>query len=157
MSYAPSDLLDVVTLGLSEIASARRVSDGVRVVTHCMYPSNGLVEVTVRGGARTIVASDDGGAVGEAMSAGVPFKPADRQLAHLVRDQGLHLKDGIIYSPQMPIEAAPLAVLLVANAARDVAQWLYEHAKIKRTRDFRLLVAEFLQRTFDDRVAHTEE
>jgi hypothetical protein len=46
--------------------------------------------------------------------------------------------------------AIPAAVPLVANAAKEVATWLYEHKKIKRTRDFRKLLTEFLTRTFDD-------
>jgi hypothetical protein len=54
----------------------------------------------------------------------------------------------------MPLEAAPLAVLLVANASQEVARWLYEHTKIKRSRDFRTLLAEFLKSRFDDRVEH---
>ena len=41
--------------GLSEIATIKRVSDGVVVTTHCMYPSNGLVQVTsVAGDAQSL-------------------------------------------------------------------------------------------------------
>jgi len=68
------DLANLIGRNLDSIASIMRTSDGVRVTTHCMYPSNGLVQVTVRGGAETIVASDEGGAAGEALGAGIPFK-----------------------------------------------------------------------------------
>jgi len=154
MSFAPDNIPDALKWGLDEIATIRSVEDGVRVTTHCMYPSNGLVQVTVRGGARTIIASDEGGGVEEALSAGIPLKEYDRGLGHLVRDQGLFIKKGIVFTPQMPLEAAPLAVLLVANASQEVARWLYEHTKIKRSRDFRTLLAEFLKSRFDDRVEH---
>jgi hypothetical protein len=137
---------------LREMTAIKRVDDGLRVTTHCMYPSNGLVQVTVRGGVSIVVASDEGGALGEALAAGIPVKDYNRQLAHLVRNQGVHVKDGVIFAPPMPIEAAPLAVLLVANASQEVARWLYEHAKIPRTRDFKELLATFLKKTFDDRV-----
>jgi len=138
---------------LSEMTAIKRVDDALRVTTHCMYPSNGLVQVTVRGGANTIVASDEGGAMGEAMAAGIPIKDYNRQLAHLIKSEGVLLKDGVIFTPHMPIEAAPLAILLVANASQEIARWLYEHTKIPRTRDFKEMLASFLKTTFDERVA----
>jgi hypothetical protein len=138
---------------LREMTAIKRVGDGLRVTNHCMYPSNGLVQVTVRGGASTVVASDEGGALGEALAAGIPVKDYNRQLAHLVRNQGVLVKGGVIFTPPMPIEAAPLAVLLVANASQEVARWLYEHMKIPRTRDFKEILASFLKNKFDDQVA----
>jgi hypothetical protein len=154
MSFAPDSIPDSIRWGLNEIATIKQVRDGYRVTTHCMYPSNGLVQVMVRGGSRTIVASDEGAGVDEALSAGVPAKDYSRSLAHLVRDQGLFIKNGVVFTPQMPLEAAPLSVLLVANASQEIARWLYEHTRVKRTRDFKVLLAEFLSRRFDDRVTH---
>src|SRR5271154_6379798 len=119
-----------------------------------MYPSNCLVEVTVRGGQNTIVASDEGGAFGEAMSAGVPVRDYSRRVSHLVTEQGLLMKDGVIFTPSMPLHAAPLGVLLVANVAQEVARWLYDHTKVPRTRDFRVVLAEFLKRRFSERLSH---
>jgi hypothetical protein len=58
--------------GLDEMAVVKRVGYGVRVTTHCMYPSNGLVQVMVRGGVSTVVVSDEGGAMEEALAAGIP-------------------------------------------------------------------------------------
>jgi hypothetical protein len=55
MSYQP-DLANLIGRSLDTIASVTCAADGVRVTTHCMYPSNGLVQVTVRGGVETIVA-----------------------------------------------------------------------------------------------------
>jgi hypothetical protein len=153
MSYAPNDLASLIRNGLDEMALIKRVDDGVRVTTHCMYPSNGLVQVMVRGGVSTVVASDEGGAMGEALAAGIPTRDYGRQHAHLVKAQGILIRDGVVFTPQMPIEAAPLAVLLVANASQEIARWLYEHMKIKRTRDFKEMLATFLKKTFDDRVA----
>jgi len=153
MSFEP-DLRTLIGHGLGEIASIARASDGVRVTTHCMYPSNGLVQVLVRGGLETVVVSDEGGAVGEALSAGIPVKDYNRTLAHLIKDHGLSIKDGIIFTPRVPIKAAPVAVLHVANASQEIARWFFDHMKIKRTRDFRAMLADFLKRAFDDRVSH---
>jgi hypothetical protein len=155
MSFAPN-LMTVVSNGLSALASIERVEDGVVVTTHCMYPSNGLVRVTVRGSGDTIVASDEGGALGEALSAGIAVKHYDRTLGHLVKDHGLKFRESIIYTPRMDLEAAPLAVLLVANASQEVSRWMFDHVKIKRTRDFRSLLADFLTKRFDKRVFHNE-
>ncbi|MCK1686459.1 hypothetical protein [Bradyrhizobium sp. 145] len=151
---ANGKILEVAQHGLSQLASVKCVHDGIVATTHCMYPSNGLVQVTVRGGEETIVASDEGGAFGEALSAGIAVKDYDRSLARLVKDHGLILKAGIIHTKPVPIAAAPLAIVLVANASQEVARWLYDHVKIKRTRDFKALLSDFLEKRFDDRVHH---
>jgi hypothetical protein len=149
MSASSENLLTAVKLGLDETATIKLVGDGVTVNTHCMYPSNGLVRVVVRGGADTLVASDEGGAVGEALSAGIAVRDYARTLSALVKDNGLKLSEGVIHTPRMPIAAAPLAIMLVANASQEVARWLYDHTKIKRTRDFRVMLSEFLMKRFD--------
>jgi hypothetical protein len=154
VSTAPDHLLTIVRRGLDETASMKRVGDDLVVTTHCMYPSNGLVRVTVRGGDRTVIASDEGGAFGEALSAGIPVRDYDRTPGNMVKEQGLLLKDGVIFTPRMPIDASPLAILLVANASQEIARWMYDHAKIKRTRDFRAMLSDFLEKRFESRLAH---
>ena len=148
------DLAMMIERDLHEIAAVVNVIDGVCVTTHCMYPSNGLVQVTVRGGVGTVVVSDDGGALGEALSAGIPIKDYNRTLSYLIKDQGLSITDSVIHTARIPISAAPIAILHVANASQEVARWLYDHMKIKRTRDFQIALADFLKKTFDDRVSH---
>jgi hypothetical protein len=126
--------------------------DAVRVTTQCMYPSNGLVRVTIRGGADTIVATDEGETLGEVMSAGIVLRDPDRTLGTMVRGLGLNIEKGVIHTPRMPLTSAPIAIIMVANTAKEVAQWLYDHHKIKRDRDFRKLLSDYLKKTFDDRV-----
>jgi len=53
-------------------------------------------------------ASDEGGAVGEALGAGLPFKAYNGILAHLITDQGLLIREGVIFTPRIPIEAVSL-------------------------------------------------
>jgi hypothetical protein len=124
--YEPSVLANLIGRSLDSIASITCTGDGIRVTTQCMYPSNGLVQVTVRGGVETIVASDEGGAVGEALSAGISLKDYNRTLAHLIRDQGLSISDGVIFTPRIQIEAVSAAIIQVANASQDIARLLYE-------------------------------
>jgi len=153
MSYAP-DLAKWISSTLYDVAEVTSMDDGVRVTTHCMYPSNSLVQVMVRGGVESVVVSDEGGAVGEALSAGIPVGNYNRILAGLIKDHGLMIRDGVILSPHIPMKAASLGIVHVANASQEVARWLYDHLKIKRTRDFKGMLAEFLNNTFDDRVVH---
>ena len=153
MSFDDDNFMESVSRRLYDMAAIKRIDDGLRVTTHCMYPSNGLVQVTLRSGVETVVASDEGGALGEALSAGIPVSDVSRQLTHVVKDQGLLMQRGVIYTPRMPIEAAPLAVLLVANASQEAARWLYDNTKIKRSRDFKALLAAFLKKAFEERVA----
>jgi hypothetical protein len=146
-------ILDWINRGLGQIAAIEPIADGIRVTTHCMYPSNGLVRVVVRGGAQSVVVSDDQGAIDEAVSAGISVDEHLRAIAHSVKSQGLLMHNGAILSPRIQIDAVSLPIIHVANASQEVARWLYEHSKIKRTRDFRTMLADFLQKAFDDRVA----
>ena len=156
MTYDPSLIMTLACDGLRDLARIVPSEDGIVATTHCMYPSNGLVRVTVRGGRETIVASDEGGAMGEALAAGIEVRNYDKTLSHVVKEQGLIIRDGVIHTPRMPIESAPLAILLVANTSQEVARWMFDNGKVKRTRDFKKLLAEFLMKRFDERVAHGE-
>src|SRR5258707_491022 len=101
MSSVIDNLSGLIGRRLNEMTAIKRIDDCLRVSTHCMYPSSGFVQVTVRGGASTVVASDEGGAMGEALAAGIPIRDFSRQLAHRVRDQGLSIEGGVIFTPQM--------------------------------------------------------
>ena len=139
---------------LAVLASVRADRSGVLITTHCMYPSNGLVRVMVRGGPGKFVVSDEGGAIDEAMSAGIAVTQSDHILDAFVKNQGLHFKEGVIRSPQVMAPRMALAALLVANASKEMAHWLFDHSKVRRTTDFRKRLAEFLNKTFDRRVSH---
>ena len=147
-------LAETLRAELGRIATCDATGFGVCVTTHCMYPSNGLVQVFVRGGSSWAVVSDDGGALSEVMSAGIPNIPAEGYINRYISSQGLTISEGVISSPRVPIEAAAMAVMLVANAAKEVAQWIYDNAKLKRVRDFRKILADFLEKKFEERCEH---
>ena len=158
MRCSPSEALEMVRNRLSDSFPHPEVTDdGVRITTHCMYPSNGLVRVYVKAGAETIVVSDEGEAIGEALAAGLDVSEAGRLARHVVAEQGLSLNHGIIHTPLLPLEAMPAAIPMVANAAKDVASWLYGHKKIQRGHDFRKLLSDYLARTFEDRFIRGEK
>ncbi len=92
--------------------------------------------------------------MGEALSAGIEVKDYDRTLSNLIKDQGLKMRNGVIYTPPMPLIASSLSILLVANASQEASRWMYDHVKVKRTRDFKAMLAEFLKKRFEERVHH---
>lgn len=140
--------------GLNKISVVRQLRDSVRVTTHCMYPSNGLVSVAVRGGRETAVVSDEGGAISEASSAGITKFPSDKVLSRIVAPQGLSVRGGVVLSPSVPISSTHVAVLLVANGSKQVAEWLYQNANLRVVRDFKAAVAHVLQMTFHTQLNH---
>lgn len=135
---------------LSELTVLTATEDGVRVSTQCLYPSNGCVAVTVRGSGDRFVITDDGGALSEISSAGLAQRPTDRQVRSVVQQQGLKVQNGAIYSPPVPLDAVAMAILLVANAAKEVADWGLDHLRFSIPRSFRRDLTELLQRHFHD-------
>lgn len=148
------DFATFLSHGLSSLIKVTTLTDGVRVTTHCMYPSGGLVTATVRAGRETAVVTDDGGALSEALAAGIQHAPTDRRLASLLTGQGLLIKQGVITSPPVPLESVHVAIVLVANASKHVAEWLYATARIKVTRDFNKAVQQLLEAKFEKKVDH---
>ena len=142
-------LLTIVQNALTEITAAHVLGDSVLVTTPCMYPSNGFVHVVIHGQGNTFSVTDNGGAVREIEATGIADIKPDKTLANLVRAQGLAVHDGKIVAPLVPLAALPIAIALVANASKEMAEWLFDNSKIKRPRDFKALVKEFLQNTFE--------
>lgn len=159
LTIAPSDLASYLADGLRDIAPIEDMGDGLRLTTQCMYPSNGLVQVVVRGGGRFVTVSDDGGAVDEAESAGIDLRGrgSDGVLLRVVEPQGLRVQKGVIFSGPIPVEDVAVSILLVANASKEVAHWLYDHARMPRTRDFKEMLASFLSARFHERLLHDEK
>jgi hypothetical protein len=139
---------------LAAITKATETSDGLRVSTHCLYPSNGVVTVLVRGGSNEFVITDDGGAIQEISGSGRLPAGADKTLQRLVKPQGLRVKNGVIYSPRVSAAGVASAVLLVANASKEVADWALSNIKLKVKRSFRRDLAALLGRHFHDNLKH---
>lgn len=142
--------VEVIKSALDSIHGFEEVENGVRLNTQCLYPSNALVRVCVMGAGETYFVTDEGRAFREASLAGATLDYKDKAFARMLSAQGLQMKGGVIRSPQVGIDAMASAVLAVANASKDVAEWIFEHWKLERPRKFKdllhaLLVAEFQQ------------
>jgi len=118
---------------------------GVIVNSHCLYPSNGTVLVYVREVASGFIVSDGGGAMRELVTSGVDLgKNADDKCMQIAMAQGLTCYRGIVQAPTVPIGSVALAIIMVANASKEIADVLFAAWKPKREKDFKKMVRELL-------------
>lgn len=141
---------DTIRKALDQVLIARATSDHVRVSTHCMYPSNAMVTVAVRGGRAEFVVSDEGGAISEIAGSGFRDRISDRQIRNMVKRQGLKVEKGVIFSPVVSMEALPAAIILVANASKELADWGMGHLRMAVTRDFKQALTDLLEKHFHE-------
>jgi hypothetical protein len=146
---ADETLVDTVRGSLGQVSRVDLIRDALRITTHCLYPSNGMIRVYVRRSGSTFIVSDDRGAFNEAQSAGLEVNVLDRSLLHLVTPYGLKISNGTVFGSSVPPEGIVGAAIMVANASKAVAEWLYARLRVKTGRDFRLLLADLLQRNFE--------
>ncbi|NBC33648.1 MAG: hypothetical protein GVY13_13320 [Alphaproteobacteria bacterium] len=115
--------------------TASACEDGsVRLVTQCFYPSKEAVCLRITGGVDTFVVSDEGGALDDAETAGLPTAPVVKTIARMARRSGLDAESGVILSPLVQVADLPAAILLVANASKEVAHASLERWKPTETR-----------------------
>ena len=132
------------------------MDDGVRVSTHVLYPSNGAVSVVVRGGEDTFLVSDEGGAVSNISSSGIPAVFSDRMIGAQIRTKGLRVHDGSIMSPMVSLDDVPSAIMTVANASRTIADWGLARFPFVTPRNFREDLSALLGRHFHDNLKNDE-
>lgn len=135
---------------LANLFSVTEADGLVRVVTHCLYPSNGLVQVSVRSGADTFVVSDDGGAVQQIRSAGADLKSFDRIVKSMLTQSGLEIVDGVIRAPACAASQVGYAIAMVANASKAAADMLFTRVKVRPHDNFKEVVSNFLNVAFAD-------
>jgi hypothetical protein len=149
VSGMSATLIDHVAGGLQELQRFKLVENGVRVSTHCLYPSNDVVNVTIYGTGSSYIVTDSGRAISEAERAGARVdKPESYAKAKQIKSQGLLMENGAIRSPVVPLEAVPAAIMLVANASKEVADHIFSTYKIAKKRDFRQMLKELVRSRF---------
>lgn len=150
-------IIEYVRNSLSTISHSQEINGVVRVSTQCMYPSNTLVSVFVEGGKNTFIVTDNGGAIKELASNGIDLQTSYKSIDQFVKSQGAIYSCGIISSPQATLKELPAAIILVANLSKELATYLLGHAKIKRKRNFKELVHNFLSDKFERQRVKTME
>lgn len=133
---------------LQRLRACRETINGVFVTTDCLYPGNSTVTVSVRGAGATYRVSDDGAALHEAMAAGAADAKANAVETRAILAQGLEINQGAITSPEITLSAVPAAILLVANASKELADAIFLRWRLPRKGDFRRLVRDLLQAEF---------
>jgi hypothetical protein len=151
----PPAVRTVVDGAMASMFPIEEIDGALRITTPCIYPSSGLVRVTLRGGSTEMIASDEGEALGEALSAGIVLTDAEKLVRHFVKSQGLKMRGGVLHSDIFAPEHAAVAVAHVANGARDLAAWLYSHGGIRRRQDFKKLLSAYLVDRFKEQVTET--
>lgn len=145
--------MNQVQLIQRELASLFSVTEGdgfVRVVTGCMYPSNGFVQVSVRGGEDTFVVSDEGGAIQQIRSAGAEIKSFDRMVKPMLEQFGLDIVNGVIRAPTCDAARVAYSIAVVSNASKAAADFLFSRVKVKPHDNFKEVVSNFLHVAFKD-------
>ena len=129
-------------------------SDGaVAVTTPCLYPSNAMVTVFVRGGANGAIVSDDGRAIDELTVLNREISGVDRFLSRVCWRSGMNAKNGKIFSPRIEWRQLPAAIAFVAQASATAVTVGLQRFKTRRSRDLHKELRSFLFQSFpEDRI-----
>lgn len=141
-------LLEEIKFRMDNVYRGFPIDNGVLFNTHCLYPSNGMVQVAIYGAGKTYFVSDNGGAIREAETAGAVMKNPDRLFSKTLKKQGLFIKNGAICSPEISIDALPAAISIVANVSKEVSESIFDTWKIERTRNFKDMLRDLLKTEF---------
>lgn len=143
---------------LANVASAlgnwpqlRSIDRGVRVSTHCLYPSNSTVSVVIsQRGTNSFRVDDDAQALDEVAQAVMTKQALPKLMRGIVRHRGCELTErGEILSPSVTSCELRAAVILVANASQAAAEHLLGSIRAPR-KDMRRVIEELLDRKFKD-------
>ena len=120
----------------------------VAVTTSCLYPSNAMVTVFVRGGPNGAVVSDDGRTIDELTALNREIPNADKFLYRFCRQTGLKAQEGKIVSPKITGNQLVATIAFVANASASAAAWGVEKLKLRRRRNLREELEKLLNQSF---------
>ncbi len=129
-----------------------RHEHGALVHTHCLLPSGSTVNVFIQPSVDGFVATDYGAAFSEARASGVVPDRHIKSVRRMIDARGLRLNDGQIWSPKVHRDEVPMAAILVANAAKDVADYLITQDRQQDRPDIAELLAKILVRRCGSRV-----
>lgn len=139
-------LFNIVNDSLTQLQACISINDGVAVRTHCLYPSNSSVTVSVRGGGDRYVVMDDGRAFREAETAGARFEKSIKKYERITSRQGLLLENGVVKTPAIGPDMIPMAILLVANVSKELSEELFSTWRPTAKRDFKEAVRTLLRK-----------
>lgn len=138
-------ILDITAQALSTWPETKLRANEVVVPTHCLYPSNGIVNVFVVGGERKFQVNDGGGALDEFKSGGGFTYNDIAVVRSIAKAHGLEVSEsGMIHSPLVETEQLVGTIVLVANASKEAAHALEVRIKAVPRKNFRELLASLI-------------
>lgn len=138
-------LLETVSCALKTWPGIVSETDGIAVPTHCLYPSNGIVNVFVIGGERKFQVSDGGGALEEFKGSGGSTYNDLSVIRSIAKAHGLEVsKSGAIHSSLVTAEQLVGTIVLVANASKEAAHALEIRIQAVPRKNFRELLASLI-------------
>jgi hypothetical protein len=127
------------------------VDRGIRIATHCLYPSNSAVAVTVTQRGDLFRVDDNGAALDEVSQSVQTEQPLRSLMKGIVKHRGCQLTErGEIMSPSVHANDLKAAIVLVANASQAVAEHLLSSARPPR-RDLKSVIEALLDSKFKDK------
>ena len=139
---------DYVNDAMAPFATYEERHGAVAVTTSCLYPSNAMVTVFVRGGPNGAIVSDDGRAIDELTALNREIPNADKFLYRFCRQTGLKAQKGRIVSPKITGNQLVATIAFVANASASAAAWGVEKFKLRRRRNLRKELEKLLNQSF---------
>lgn len=124
---------------------------GIRVPTHCLYPSNSVVSVVVHGSAGGFHVDDDGAALDELAQSINTNQDVIRSMTKVVRYYGLAVsQQGAIMSRVVQKCELETAVILVANASKAAEEHILNNVNAPR-RNLKSVIENILNLKFTNR------
>lgn len=154
MTAVTIDPEDGVLAALAARPAARRTLDGVLVPTDVLLPNGATVLAIVQGGARVTV-TDGGAALHQLSDAGLPISARVMAVARGTATRyGVSLERGALRTPPEAIADTWAAVVILANAAKAVAEAAIDAARKVERQTFRDRVREQLDKIFGHTSVH---
>jgi hypothetical protein len=131
------NLVNEIMSRMGDVHQCTPIENGVRFTTHCLYPTNTNVQVAVMGAGNEFFVTDNAGAIKEASNSGAEIKNPDGVYKKLLEKQGLEIKNGAILSPVVKLDDIAAAIVIVANASKELSDFIFDSWKLKRVRNFK--------------------
>lgn len=133
----------------------RQYGDCFRVGTTCLLPNGEVIRVSVRGGSREVVVSDDGLALREISNAGIRLSRPEVVMRKYAKRFDLDFT-GSDFTFSTDIPNLFVAVTMVANAVADAVTCELRRAHVSPRRDIRSAVRNFLSTAPIEGAVHRE-
>jgi len=134
---------------LDTLRTSRKVADGVvQINTDCVYPDYSTVTVVVHQNAHSFSVTDGGHAVEYLRSYNMHHNNWHRYLSRFTKTAGLTVAKGEIWAEEVSAEALGVAIIAVANTAKEAADVGHSQLSIRKEKSFKDVFRTFMEHRF---------